>query len=318
MDVSPTTAPPQLSPDGQWRWDGQQWLPAQQIPDSATTAPRLTQDVLPSQEQRTAQWPAASATTHDGLAIASLVLAILWVFSFGSFAAILCGHVSRMRARQAGARPSGVALAGLVLGYAGCLLMVVAALAAVAIPTFLQQRHDAAVASVASVADSAGVPDVVEAKFGGSPLTPEQFGRTVADLEAHRRACALTVSEPAIPAALTYAAIQYDTHFEETLLSWSLEAAAGQSTPEQRAEMVRLDSKKLAAIEASPDLARTAAPLIAAMKQYDDLLAASLAPSAWASNSETARALNARRAAAAAELRTTLGVVSPKCVVHRP
>lgn len=332
MDVSPTAAPPQLSPDGQWWWDGQQWTPAQQPAESATEpatapatdpftgraadAPPAVQNVLPAWGQPAVQWhPVAPTVSRDGLAVASLVLGVLWIFGLGSVAAVVCGHVSRRRAAQTGQRPSGLALAGLVLGYAGCALFVVGVLAAIAIPAFLQQRQAAA---HAIVAEAVGVPPAVEAQFGGSPFTPEQFGMTLADLEAHRRECSPTASAQGMPAALTYAAIQYDTHFEETLLSWSFEAAPGPATPEQRLEMLRLDRKELAAIQASPELAATASGLVMAMTEYDHLLEVSIDPAAWAANAETAKALGARRGAAAVELRTVLGLGGGSCVVYRP
>jgi hypothetical protein len=117
---------------------------------------------------------------------------------------------------------------------------------------------------------------------------------------------------------MTYAAIQYDTHAEETLLSWSIEAAGGTSTPEQRAEMVRLDRKELAAISAYPELASTAAGLTTAITSYDDVLAASLDPAAWAANAGAAQALRDRRGAAAVQLRSTLALGGGSCVVYRP
>jgi hypothetical protein len=178
--------------------------------------------------------------------------------------------------------------------------------------------HQGTDARHAEIEKAVGVPDAVETQFGGSPFTPEQFGRTLAELESHRRQCSPTVATNPMPAALTYAAIQYDTHHEETLLSWSFEAHPGPSTPEQRAEMLRLDRKKLAAIQASPELAPTAAGLTTAMTEYDAVLADSLDAAAWSANAPTAHALSARRGAAAIELRTILGLGGGRCVVYRP
>lgn len=52
------------------------------------------------------------------MAVASLVLGILWVLGLGSILAIVFGHIGRGRARRTGAG-AGQALAGLILGYVG-------------------------------------------------------------------------------------------------------------------------------------------------------------------------------------------------------
>lgn len=85
-----TTAPPQHSPDGRWWWDGERWVPTYAPPPSA-----------------------------DGKAIASLVTGLFWMYGLGSIAAVILGHLSRREAKQQNRRPSGLALAGLILGYVG-------------------------------------------------------------------------------------------------------------------------------------------------------------------------------------------------------
>ena len=56
----------------------------------------------------------------DGLAVASMVLGILWVFGLGSILAVIFGHVSlRNVKRDPLLRGKGMAIAGLVLGYIG-------------------------------------------------------------------------------------------------------------------------------------------------------------------------------------------------------
>ncbi|MHB8718205.1 MAG: DUF4190 domain-containing protein [Candidatus Dormibacteria bacterium] len=84
------------SPDGRYWWDGQRWRPA--------------------------SW---GSTSTNGLAIASLVLGILWVYWIGSILAVIFGHIalSQTSARQQGGR--GLAIAGLALGYIGVALLVV-------------------------------------------------------------------------------------------------------------------------------------------------------------------------------------------------
>jgi hypothetical protein len=59
----------------------------------------------------------------NGLAIAALVLGILWVYWVGSILAVIFGHVALSqihRSRQGG---RGLAIAGLVLGYVGLALL---------------------------------------------------------------------------------------------------------------------------------------------------------------------------------------------------
>jgi hypothetical protein len=55
----------------------------------------------------------------DGFAIASLVLGILWLFWVGSALALIFGNISAKQARRAGYKPSGLAVAGMVLGWIG-------------------------------------------------------------------------------------------------------------------------------------------------------------------------------------------------------
>lgn len=121
QDGTPIATTGQFSPDGMWRWDGQQWVPA----------------YAPSP---------VSGSVHDGLAIGSLVLSVLWLVGLGSVAGVVLGHVSRSKAAREGRQKSGVALAGLIVGYVGVAFMVIGILAAVAIPVFLNQREKGYVA----------------------------------------------------------------------------------------------------------------------------------------------------------------------------
>ena len=96
-----TTAPPQYSPDGRWWWDGTQWVPAQ--PQGYGYQPH----------------PYGQPQPTDGKAIASLVCGIVWVWGLGSIAAVILGHLSRSEAKKQNRPASGMALAGLILGYVG-------------------------------------------------------------------------------------------------------------------------------------------------------------------------------------------------------
>jgi Domain of unknown function (DUF4190) len=57
--------------------------------------------------------------TTDGLAIASMVLGIVWVLWVGSILAVIFGHISVRRIKREGKAGRGMAIAGLVLGYFG-------------------------------------------------------------------------------------------------------------------------------------------------------------------------------------------------------
>ena len=306
MDAAPTapTAEPQLSADGQWWWNGQAWTAVTPAPAAPT--------VVPQQQV----WPASTAQPKisDGLGLTSLVLSILWVGGISSVAGVVCGHVSAGRARRAGRSTPGVTTAGIVLGYLGIAFTVLVFATSVAVPVFLQQR---AAGREHVLAQAVGVPPAVEARFGGSPYTPEQVGATRAELLAERRSCAPALQPGHPPEALTYAAIQFDTDVEEELLSLSLRQTQV-SLPEQRAEMVRIDQKKIAAIRASPALARDAAPLVAQMSQYDALLAASPDDATWSANVAAAHAVSSARTAAAVQLRRGLRISASSCGFRRP
>jgi Tfp pilus assembly protein PilE len=154
MDPSASrTAEPQFSPDGAWWWDGQQWnavtaAPAQFAPAGGQAAVEQVpaQVAAPAAEYFPAAVPASRATAvqgkpqpaeRDGYAIASLVLGVLCIAGIGSLAAIVLGHLSRSKAVRKGRPKSGLALAGLILGYFGCACI----LAAIAVPIFLNERH---------------------------------------------------------------------------------------------------------------------------------------------------------------------------------
>lgn len=103
---------PQYSPDGRWWWDGSQWVPAQ---------PAYAYSPY-------AGYPAYGApapSTHDGKAIGSLVAALVGGCGLGSIAAVVLGHMSRSEARREGREPSGMALAGIIVGYVGIAVIAV-------------------------------------------------------------------------------------------------------------------------------------------------------------------------------------------------
>lgn len=113
-----TSAAPQFSPDGQWWWDGTQWVPAAQAPTPPPQAYPPAQYGQAPPGYGYGYQPYAPTPT-DGKAIASLVLSLAWMCGPGSIAAVVLGHLSRSEAKKQNRPPSGLALAGLILGYAG-------------------------------------------------------------------------------------------------------------------------------------------------------------------------------------------------------
>jgi hypothetical protein len=62
-------------------------------------------------------YPVPSPT--NGMAVASLVLGILWLYWVGSLMALIFGYVARQQIAERGESGGGLALAGIVLGWIG-------------------------------------------------------------------------------------------------------------------------------------------------------------------------------------------------------
>jgi uncharacterized protein DUF4190 len=63
--------------------------------------------------------PYPRPTSTNGLAIASMVLGILWVYWIGSILALVFGYVARDQIKRSGQQGDGMAIAGIVLGWVG-------------------------------------------------------------------------------------------------------------------------------------------------------------------------------------------------------
>jgi len=61
----------------------------------------------------------ASLTTYNGLAIASLVLGIVWIYGVTSILALVLGYKAKRKIKQSGQKGAGMATAGIVLGWIG-------------------------------------------------------------------------------------------------------------------------------------------------------------------------------------------------------
>ncbi|ALL79061.1 MULTISPECIES: DUF4190 domain-containing protein [unclassified Pseudonocardia] len=72
----------------------------------------------------------------NGMAIASLVLGILWLYGLGSILALVLGYVAKRQIAERGEQGGGLATAGIVLGWIGVAVLVVAIVFFVGIAAF--------------------------------------------------------------------------------------------------------------------------------------------------------------------------------------
>ena len=68
----------------------------------------------------------------NGLAIASMILGIVWLYWIGSLLALIFGYISRRQIKQSGEKGAGFAVAGIVLGWVGVGFLVIAIFAVIA------------------------------------------------------------------------------------------------------------------------------------------------------------------------------------------
>jgi hypothetical protein len=74
----------------------------------------------------------AASGSLNGLAIASMVLGIVWIYWIGSILALVFGYVSRRQIKKTGQKGEGFALAGIVLGWVGVGILVLVIILAIA------------------------------------------------------------------------------------------------------------------------------------------------------------------------------------------
>ena len=69
-------------------------------------------------------YPYPPARTTNGMAIASMVLGILWIYWIGSILALVFGYVARDQIKKNGQAGDGMAIAGIVLGWVGVGILI--------------------------------------------------------------------------------------------------------------------------------------------------------------------------------------------------
>lgn len=94
------------------------WQPGEQHPSQPPSGPPIYPAPPPNYQY-------VQVGRTSGLAIASMVLGILWVYWIGSILAVIFGHIALSQIRRdETVRGRGMAIAGVVLGYVGIGLFV--------------------------------------------------------------------------------------------------------------------------------------------------------------------------------------------------
>lgn len=97
-------------------WDGGQQPPPPPPPPPPPQYP-------PAGYPPPGYYPQAPGT--NGLAIASLVLGIIWIYWIGSILALIFGYVAKSQIRENHQSGAGMATAGIVLGWIGVATLVI-------------------------------------------------------------------------------------------------------------------------------------------------------------------------------------------------
>jgi type IV pilus assembly protein PilA len=110
--------------------------------------------------------PYTGPTETSGKAIGSLICGLLFFFFPVAIVAIILGHISLSEIRRAGGRLTGrgLAIGGLVLGYAGVSFIPVLIIAAIAIPNLLRAKM---AANEASAIGSLGAIETAAITYSG-------------------------------------------------------------------------------------------------------------------------------------------------------
>ena len=108
---------------GWWQASDGRWYPPQQQPGYWTPSPPPMSGMPGAPYPGAVPYVPGGAPSTNGLAIASLVLSILWLAGLGSVLAVIFGFVARRQIRASGGRQGGdgIALAGLLIGILGVL-----------------------------------------------------------------------------------------------------------------------------------------------------------------------------------------------------
>src|SRR5688572_27760702 len=125
MSDWPSEPPPQREPTGPpapgwWLASDGRYYPPEQAPGAAAPPPPAFTAYTPY-----APGPIQGTTSTNGLAIAAMVLGILWIYWIGSVLALVFGYVAKGQIDRSAGRQGGrgMAIAGIVLGWIGLGLL---------------------------------------------------------------------------------------------------------------------------------------------------------------------------------------------------
>jgi hypothetical protein len=123
-DWPPASPPPPSESSGPpapgwWLASDGKYYPPEQAPGAP--APPPPAGPPPAFTPYQSYGPIQPSTSTNGLAIASMVLGILWLYWIGSILALVFGYVAKGQIDKSGGRQSGrgMAIAGIVLGWIG-------------------------------------------------------------------------------------------------------------------------------------------------------------------------------------------------------
>ncbi len=164
-------------------------VPRESYPSAPAIAAR--QDIN-SREMRTSARDGVETATTDGKARGSLICGVFFFFFPAALAAIILGHLSRGEIRRSGGKLKGakMALAGLILGYAGVVMLPLAIVLAIAIPNMLNMRVAADEASASGALKTLNTAVVIyETSYGKLPpdfksLGPQAPGKSADEAAA--------------------------------------------------------------------------------------------------------------------------------------
>ncbi len=81
--------------------------------------------------------PAAKTNTLAIISLIASIAGIVILWGIGSIAGVICGHISLSQIKKTGEQGRGMAIAGLIVGYAGIVLAIIGVIVAVALSAWL-------------------------------------------------------------------------------------------------------------------------------------------------------------------------------------